>query len=77
MSGPGGNRWDVIVGGNVRRLRLLKSMTQEDLAASSNLSDRHVGRIERADVSATVATLEAIADALDVTPLAFFQQNEP
>lgn len=51
---------------NLRRIRHVKKMTQEELADSAGLSVRYVGAIERADVSASVTVLGRIAKALDV-----------
>ncbi|MGY4194578.1 DNA-binding XRE family transcriptional regulator [Bradyrhizobium sp. USDA 4520] len=39
---------------NLRRIRHVKKMSQEELADSAGLSVRYVGSIERADVSASV-----------------------
>jgi transcriptional regulator with XRE-family HTH domain len=43
-------------------------MTQEELADRAGLSVRHLGSIERAAVSASVAMLEQLARALQVDP---------
>ncbi|MCK1349213.1 transcriptional regulator with XRE-family HTH domain [Bradyrhizobium sp. GM2.2] len=51
---------------NLRRIRHLKKMTQEELADNAGLSVRYVGAIERADVSASVTVLGRIAAALGV-----------
>ena len=51
---------------NLRRLRHVKEMTQEELADGAGLSVRYVGAIERADVSASVTVLGRIAEALGV-----------
>ncbi|MBH5384982.1 helix-turn-helix domain-containing protein [Bradyrhizobium diversitatis] len=51
---------------NLRRLRHVKKMTQEELADGAGLSVRYVGAIERADVSASVTVLGRIAEALGV-----------
>ncbi|ESY01386.1 helix-turn-helix transcriptional regulator [Mesorhizobium sp. LNJC405B00] len=53
---------------NMRRLRHDQNVTQEELAASSGLSMRYVGSIERARVSASVSVLGRIAKALNVDP---------
>jgi transcriptional regulator with XRE-family HTH domain len=53
---------------NLRRIRHGKNMTQEELAHASNLSARYIGKIERANVSATVTVLGQIAAALGVEP---------
>ncbi|TYL85935.1 helix-turn-helix transcriptional regulator [Bradyrhizobium cytisi] len=51
---------------NLRRIRHVKKMTQEELADGAGLSVRYVGAIERADVSASVTVLGRIAKALGV-----------
>ena len=51
---------------NLRRIRHMKEMTQEELADRAGLSVRYVGAIERADVSASVTVLGRIAKALGV-----------
>jgi transcriptional regulator with XRE-family HTH domain len=53
---------------NVRRLRLARGMSQEDLAERSGLSARYVSSIERAVVAASVTVLGQLADALQVDP---------
>ncbi|VTZ65414.1 putative transcriptional regulator, XRE family [Sinorhizobium medicae] len=53
---------------NLRRIRHVKQLTQEELAVQSGLSARYIGSIERADVSATVTVLGQIAAALGVEP---------
>lgn len=53
---------------NLRRIRHGKNMTQEELAHLSKLSTRYIGKIERANVSASVTVLGQIAAALDVEP---------
>ncbi len=54
-------------GKNVRRLRLLRSMTQEKLADRSNLSLQHIGAIERGTGNPTLLSMERIALALRVS----------
>ncbi|MHC2255623.1 helix-turn-helix domain-containing protein [Bradyrhizobium embrapense] len=51
---------------NLRRIRHVKQMSQEELAHSAGLSVRYVGSIGRADVSASVTVLGRIAKALGV-----------
>jgi len=60
--------WDRIVGGNVRRLRLERGLTQEALAHEVGISTRYVGMLERAEKSATVRVLGKAAAALGVEP---------
>ena len=68
--------WDQIVGKNVRRVREKLGLTQEALAGEAGLAMRHLGRIERAEISPTVEMLSRLATALKVEPGEFFQRNE-
>lgn len=63
--------WNRVVGRNVRRLRLARKLTQEDLAGEAGLAMRHLGRIERGTSSPTVAILARLADAMGVNPADF------
>lgn len=65
-------RWEKIVGANVRRLRLERGLSQEALAGEANLAMRHLGRIERGEISPTVSILSKLADAMQVHLTAFF-----
>jgi transcriptional regulator with XRE-family HTH domain len=58
---------------NVRRARHARGLTQEELAARSDLSSRYVGAIERATVSASVTVLGRLAAALAVDPCDLIQ----
>ena len=57
--------WRVIVGNNVRRLRLAKSMTQEQLAFEAELDLTYIGGIERGRRNPSLIAMARIADALD------------
>ncbi|WP_179666581.1 helix-turn-helix domain-containing protein [Nocardioides thalensis] len=50
---------------NVREARHLAGLTQEGLALASGLTSEHVRRIERGVANPTLATVYALADALD------------
>lgn len=50
----------------IRELRTNKGMTQEDLAAKTNISARTIQRIEKDEVDPRAYTLQTIAIALDV-----------
>lgn len=60
---------------NVKRLRLEKDMSQEELADRADMNRNYVGMIERCENAATVDMLEKLADALDVKPAEFFQEE--
>ncbi|KIQ05523.1 XRE family transcriptional regulator [Agrobacterium tumefaciens] len=53
---------------NLRRIRHGKQLTQEELAHRTGLSTRHIGAIERAEMSATLTVVGQIAEVLGVDP---------
>jgi transcriptional regulator with XRE-family HTH domain len=54
------------VADNVRKARYEAGLTQLELAKKSGLSTNYISRIERADVSPTIETLEKLAKALKI-----------
>jgi transcriptional regulator with XRE-family HTH domain len=58
--------WCVLVGKNVRRLRLQKGMTQEELAFDAEIDLTYVGGIERGRRNPSLMVLVRIAKALGV-----------
>lgn len=54
------------LGNRIRRLRISKNMSQEELAFRSDLNPAHLGQIERALKNPTIKTVEKIADSLEV-----------
>lgn len=57
-----------LVGQNVRRLRLQKGMTQEQLAEASGFSQNYISDLERGRRNPTVVTLYELATPLGATP---------
>lgn len=57
-----------VMASNLRRIRHGKKLTQEELAHRTGLSTRHIGAIERAEMSATLTVLGQISEALGVEP---------
>jgi transcriptional regulator with XRE-family HTH domain len=57
-----------IVGGNVRRLRLYRGLTQEDLAHRAEISVRFLSGIEHGRENITLAVIERLSRALGETP---------
>ncbi|QCO02831.1 XRE family transcriptional regulator [Azospirillum argentinense] len=53
---------------NIRRLRLAKGITQEELAHRAGMDRSYLGGIERAEHKATVVTVGRLAMALSVLP---------
>ena len=54
-------------GKHLRKLRLEKGMTQNDLSYDSKLSDNMVGMIERGEVNPTLTTIESLSSGLGIT----------
>jgi transcriptional regulator with XRE-family HTH domain len=61
-------RLEVIVGQNVRRLRLARALSQEALAAEVGVDMRYLGGIERGQENPTIKVVGSIAKALGVHP---------
>ncbi len=62
---------------NLRRVRHDKKLTQEELAHRAGISARYVGKIERANVSASVSVLGRLARALDIDPCELIRPTKP
>lgn len=58
----------ISLGIHLRQIRESKNFSQQSLADISNLPKTTIGRIERAEISATISTLVKIADALEIEP---------
>jgi len=51
---------------NVRQIRRLKGLSQEELAFRANVHRTYIGMIERAEKNITLVNIEKIANALEV-----------
>jgi transcriptional regulator with XRE-family HTH domain len=56
-----------LVGRNLKRLRIAKALTQEELAVKSGFSQQFLSGIERGKRNPTIVTLYEIAQALGVS----------
>ena len=65
-----------VIADNVRRLRKGRGLSQEALAEECGYHRTYVGGIERRERNITIATLEALAGALGVEPLALLVPPE-
>lgn len=54
------------VGGNLRRYRKLRGFSQDALAEASGVSRRMIVNVEAGDANISLATLDRLAEALDV-----------
>ena len=66
-----------LVAWNVRRLRILRGISSEKLAADAGVERAYVSRIERAFANASVDVLERIAKVLGVEMVELFAVPEP
>ena len=53
-------------GVNLKRIRLEKGLSQDDIAFDSNLSTNQIGRIERGEINAGLSTIYEIAKTLNI-----------
>nr|DAM23787.1 MAG TPA: helix-turn-helix domain protein [Caudoviricetes sp.] len=64
---------------NIRKYRLLKRLTQEELGVKAGLSQGHISHLEREnfarDKSPRLETIERIADILEVCPKSLINCN--
>jgi len=63
---------NVLVARNVRRLRVLRQLSQEALAVDAKVDRTYVSRMERGRENPSVAVLEKLADALDADIVELF-----
>nr|WP_011116951.1 helix-turn-helix transcriptional regulator [Enterobacter sp. RFL1396]AAO16093.1 regulatory protein [Enterobacter sp. RFL1396] len=57
----------------IKKIRLEKGMTQEDLAYKSNLDRTYISGIERNSRNLTIKSLELIMKGLEVSDVVFFE----
>ncbi|MBO9449394.1 helix-turn-helix transcriptional regulator [Tropicibacter sp. R16_0] len=63
---------DQTVGAAVKHHRMLAGLTLAELSRQANVSTAMISKIERGQVSASLATLEALATGIDVPLINFF-----
>jgi transcriptional regulator with XRE-family HTH domain len=60
----------------VRRIRSERDLSQEGLGFRAGMHRNYVGRVERAEGAATLRTVEALADALEISASDLIAQSE-
>ena len=63
------------MGERVRRLREMNGWTQSELAERVNVSGSFIGHIERGEKKASVDTVVALCNALEVSPSVLLQDS--
>lgn len=66
-----------LVAWNLRRLRVERGISQDDLALTAGVERAYVGYLERAARNPTIITLEKVAKALNVHIAQLFREPEP
>lgn len=67
--------WNRIVGTNVRRLRVERKLTQEQLAHDSEIDLTYLGGIERGRRNPSIAVLGRVAAALGTHPAELLERH--
>lgn len=62
---------------NIRKIRVARELSQENLAVDAQIDRTYVSRLERALENPTVAVLERLANALDADIVDFFAAPAP
>ena len=60
------------VGKQIQKLRELKGISQQDLAAKCNFEKSNMSRLEAGKVNPTLSTLEKVATALEINIIELF-----
>lgn len=64
--------WCGLVGSNVRRTRLSKGLTQEQLAHEAQIDETYLRGIERGKRNPSLLVLARLAAALEIAPTGLF-----
>ena len=64
-----------MVGGNLKKIRVDKGLTQEEVALRSGLSQGYINQLESGRRMYTQKSLEQIADALKISIADFFRKE--
>ena len=67
--------WRAVVGRNVRRIRLERGLTQEQLAFESQIDLTYLGGIERGKRNPSLLVLARVATALGTLPATLIEQE--
>jgi len=54
------------LGSHIRKVRVKKGLSQQDLAIDTDMAKSTIARIELAQLNPTFTTLQKISDALDI-----------
>lgn len=63
------------IGGNIRKHRKVKKMTQEDLSIACSFEKARLSRIENGRANPTIRSLFKISSALEITMVDLFAEQ--
>lgn len=66
-----------LVAWNLRRLRVARGISQDDLALTADIERAYVGHLERGSRNPTVLSLEKLSHALEVHISELFKEPPP
>jgi transcriptional regulator with XRE-family HTH domain len=66
-----------LVAWNLRRLRVAKKISQDELALRAEVERAYVGHLERGTKNPTIATLEKLVEALNSEMTELFRKPPP
>lgn len=66
---------DLQIGSVVKKLRMEKSLTLQQLADLTSLTAAYISKIENEKVSPSIQTLKRLADALEASITEFFEND--
>lgn len=64
------------IGGNIRKHRKTKKMTQEDLSVACSFEKARLSRIENGRANPTIKSLYKISKALDIEMIDLFEEQQ-
>ena len=67
---------ETILANNLKRYRAKQKLSQEELAARSDLSTRGYGKIERGEVRASLGTLDKLSRGTGLTQAVLLQVSQ-
>lgn len=57
------------LGAHLRRLRIERNVSQENLAHKADIGVNQIWKIENGEINVTACTMKVIAEALDIKPM--------
>jgi transcriptional regulator with XRE-family HTH domain len=63
----------IIVGGNIRKLRIAQKLSQSQLAYETGLTREFINRVENGNNNISIKKLALIAEALNTPPKKLFE----